>query len=215
MKFPTFDLTGKVAMVTGATKGIGYGYSLGLANAGADIVVVSRTPADCDRVVEEIRAMGRDAIAVPTDVTDPSAIKEMVRKAVDKFGKIDILVNNAGSAVTTKAEDLDMADWDRVVDIDLRAHFMVSQEVGKVMIRQKYGKIINTLSVYAFVGGKRVIPYLAAKGGLAQVTKGLAMEWAKYNINVNGIVPGYVVTPINEKNLKIKRFMTALSVRFR
>ena len=202
MQFPTFDLTGKVALVTGATKGIGHGLTLGLANAGANMVVVSRTAADCEKTCEEIRAMGREAIALPTDVSDYDSVQTMVQKAVEHYGHIDILVNNAGSAVTKKAEDLTMADWDRVVGLDLRAAFMVAQAVGKVMIQQKGGRIINITSVYGYGGGKLVLPYLAAKGGLAQVTNGLAMEWAKHNINVNALVPGYVITPINAKEFE-------------
>ena len=174
MKFPTFDLTGQVALVTGATKNIGHALALGLANAGADIVVVGRTVSECESTAEEIRAMGRRALAVPTDVTDQSAINAMVDKAMAEFGRIDILMNNAGAAITKKAEDLTMEEWDRVVNVDLRGAFMVAQAVGKVMIRQNYGRIINTISVYGYVGGKLVLPYLAAKGGLAQVTKAVA-----------------------------------------
>lgn len=201
MNIPTFDLTGKTALVTGATKGLGYGMALGLAQAGADIVVVSRTPADCERVAGEIRAMGRRAIALPTDVTDQPAVEKLVQDTVAQFGGIDILVNNAGSAITKRAEDLTMADWDRVIGIDLRAAFMVAQAVGRVMIGQKHGKIINIASIFGLVADKQVLPYLAAKGGVVQMTKGLAMEWAKHNIQVNAVAPGYVITPMNEKDL--------------
>lgn len=201
MKIPTFDLTGRVALVTGATKGLGYGMAIGLAQAGANIVVVSRTPADCDKVAEEIKSMGRDALAVPTDVTNQAAVQTLVDRAEAYFGKIDILVNNAGSAITKKAENLSMEDWDRVIGVDLRAAFMVAQAVGKAMIKQNGGKIINTASIFGLVADKQVLPYLAAKGGLLQMTKGLALEWAKYNINVNAVAPGYVITPMNEKDL--------------
>jgi NAD(P)-dependent dehydrogenase (short-subunit alcohol dehydrogenase family) len=202
VKIPTFDLNNKVAIVTGATKGLGYGMALGLAQAGANVVVVSRTAADCDKVADEIKAMGRDALAMPTDVTNQSAIQALVDGAVKKFGRIDILVNNAGSAITKKAEDLTMEDWDRVTGIDLRAVFMVAQAVGKIMIEQQSGKIINIASIFGLVGDKQVLPYLAAKGGVIQMTKGLALEWAKYNIQVNAVAPGYVVTPMNEKDLR-------------
>lgn len=210
MKFPTFDLTGQVALVTGATKNIGHALALGLANAGADIVVVGRTVSECESTAEEIRAMGRRALAVPTDVTDQGAINAMVDKAMAEFGRIDILMNNAGAAITKKAEDLTMEEWDRVVNVDLRGAFMVAQAVGKVMIRQNYGRIINTISVYGYVGGKLVLPYLAAKGGLAQVTKGLAMEWARYNINVNALVPGYIVTEINKKEFENEKVYNSI-----
>ena len=202
MNFPTFDLTGKVAVVTGATKNIGHALALGFANAGADVVVVGRTVSECESTAEKIRAMGRRALAVPTDVTNQEAVEKMVKAAVAEFGHIDILMNNAGAAITKKAEDITMAEWDRVVDVDLRGAFMVAQACGKVMIKQNSGRIINTISVYGYVGGKMVLPYLAAKGGLAQVTKGLAMEWARYNINVNALVPGYIVTEINKKEFE-------------
>ena len=135
MKFPTFDLTGQVALVTGATKNIGHALALGLANAGADIVVVGRTVSECESTAEEIRAMGRRALAVPTDVTDQSAINAMVDKAMAEFGRIDILMNNAGAAITKKAEDLTMEEWDRVVNVDLRGAFMVAQAVGSTTPR--------------------------------------------------------------------------------
>ena len=210
MKFPTFDLTGKVALVTGSTQGIGRAVALGMANAGADVVVVGRSVDNCNAVAGEIRDMGRRALAVPTDITDQAAVQRMVDAAVAEFGHIDVLVNNAGSAVTRKAEELTMEEWDYVTDVDLRSAFMVAQAVGKVMIRQNGGRIINTVSVYGYVGGKLVLPYLAAKGGLAQVTKGLAMEWAKYNINVNAFVPGYIRTPMNDKELENEKVYNSI-----
>ena len=210
MNFPTFDLTGKTAIVTGSTRGIGRALALGLANAGADVAVVGRSVADCHAVAEETRSMGRCAIPVPTDITDPAAIQALVDPVLERFGHIDILVNNAGSAVTKKAEELTMEDWDFVVGVDLRSAFMVAQAVGKVMIRQQGGRIINTTSVYGYVGGKLVLPYLAAKGGLAQITKGLALEWAKYNINVNALVPGYIRTPINASELENEKVYNSI-----
>jgi NAD(P)-dependent dehydrogenase (short-subunit alcohol dehydrogenase family) len=211
MKFPTFDLSGRTALVTGATQGIGNALALGLANAGANVIVVSRRPDACEATVKEIKEMGVDALAVPTDVTDYDAVQRMTETAVNKFDKIDILVNNAGSAVTKKAEDLTMEEWDRVVDIDLRAAFMVAQSVGRVMIKQQGGRIINIVSVYGYVGSKLVLPYVAAKGGLAQMTKGLALEWAKHNINVNAFVPGYIITPINKKEFEDEKIHRAIT----
>lgn len=198
---PDFDLTGKTALVTGATKGLGYGMAHGLAKAGADLVIVSRTPADCERVAGEIKSTGRDAIARPTDVTDQAAVQKLVESSVEHYGKIDILVNNAGTAITKRAEDLTLEDWDRVIGVDLRASFIVAQAVGRQMIQQNHGKIINIASIFGLIGDKMVLPYLAAKGGVLQMTKGLALEWAKYNINVNAVAPGYVITPMNEKDI--------------
>ncbi|MCI9577797.1 MAG: glucose 1-dehydrogenase [Oscillibacter sp.] len=210
MEFPTFDLKGKTALVTGATRSIGKALALGLANAGADVVVVGRTKDACANTAEEIRAMGRRALAVPADVTDQAAVEAMVEQAEVAFGRIDILINNAGAAVTRAAEDVTMEEWDRVVNVDLRGAFMVAQAVGRVMIRQRSGRIINTVSVYGYTGGKLVIPYAAAKGGLAMVTKSLALEWARYNINVNALVPGYIVTEINQKEFENEKVYNSI-----
>ncbi|MDK2823954.1 MAG: hypothetical protein PWQ67_768 [Clostridia bacterium] len=211
MKIPTFDLTNKVAIVTGATKGLGYGMALALAQAGANIVVVSRTPADCDRVAFEIKSMGRDALALPTDVSNPESINNLVNKTLEKYEKIDILVNNAGTAITKKAEDLTEENWDHVMNINLKGVFMLTQAVGRVMIDQQKGKIINIASIFGFVGDKSVLPYLVSKGGVLQLTRGLALEWARYNIQVNAVAPGYVMTPMNEKELndeKVYNYIT-------
>jgi len=206
-----FDLTGRVAIVTGATKGLGHGMAIALAQAGADIVVVSRTPADCEKVAAEIAALGRRALAAPTDVSSSEGIQKLVDLTVNTFGKIDILVNNAGTAVTAPAETLSAEDWDRVVDTNLKGVFLLAKAVGRVMIQQKSGKIINIASMFGLVGDKNVLPYLASKGGVIQLTKGLALEWAKHNIQVNAVAPGYVLTPINEKEMsqeKIYNYIT-------
>jgi len=211
MQIPTFDLTGKTAIVTGATKGLGYGFSMALANAGADIVVVSRTKVDCENVAAEIRALGRKALACPTDVSQKDSLEKLVETVLNQFGKIDILVNNAGVAVTEKAEKLEEKDWDWVMDVNLKSVFLLSQLVGRAMIEQKSGKIINVSSMLGLVGDKAVLPYLASKGGVIQLTRGLALEWARYNIQVNAIAPGYVITSINEKEFadeKVYKYIT-------
>jgi len=194
-----FDLTGKVAIVTGSTKGLGHGMAVALANAGANIVVVSRTPAECEQVAKEIAELGVETLSAPTDVSKPENIQGLVDKVIAKFGKIDILVNNAGTAVTKPAEQLTIEDWDRVVDVNLKGVFLMAQAVGREMIKQKSGKIINIASMFGLVGDKNVLPYLASKGGVVQLTRGLALEWTKYNIQVNAVAPGYVKTPINAK----------------
>lgn len=195
------DLSGKAAIVTGSTKGLGYGMAIGLAKAGADIVVVSRSQADCDRVAAEITTMGRRAIGVSTDVGNLEQIQRLVDKTVSELGRIDILVNNAGTAVTKRAEELTEADWDRVVDVNLKGVFFCAQIVGRQMIKQKRGKIINVASIFGLVGDRAVVPYCASKGGVIQLTRVLALEWAKHNIQVNALAPGYVKTPMNEKEL--------------
>lgn len=198
-----FDLTGKSAIVTGATKGLGHGMAVALANAGANVVIVSRNQGDCDRVAAEIAAAsGVKTLACACDVSKPASIKALMDATLEKFGVIDILVNNAGVAVTKNAEDLTEEDWDYVLNINLKGVFMLSQAVGRVMIEQKHGRIINIASMFGLVGDKRILPYLASKGGVIQLTKGLALEWAKHNILVNAIAPGYIVTSINEKEFQ-------------
>lgn len=205
-----FDLTGKTAIVTGATKGLGYSIAMALAECGADIVVVSRNDGDCKRVAEEIKNKGRKSLAHACDVTKKSMIEELVSETIDIFGKIDILINNAGVAVTKPALDLTEDDWDRVINTNLKGVFLATQTVGKRMIEQKNGRIINIASIFGLVGDKNILPYLCSKGGVVQMTRGLALEWAKYNILVNAIAPGYVVTPINEKVLREEKVQNYL-----
>lgn len=205
-----FDLTGKVAIVTGATKGLGHGMAVALAKAGANIVVVSRTEADCIKVAAEIEALGVKALANSCDVTNMESINTLVKNAVDKFGRIDILVNNAGTAVTKPAVELSEKDWDSVMDINLKSVFFLAQAVGKQMITQNYGRVINISSMFGLIGDKNILPYLCSKGGVVQLSRGLALEWARYNITVNTVAPGYVVTAINEKEMsdeKVKSYI--------
>lgn len=197
MPSQSMDIRDKVILITGATKGIGYGLVLGLARAGADIVAVSRHQQDCDRVAEEVRGLGRRALAIAADVTRIETLQAMVQETVQEFGRIDVLVNNAGNTLTKKAEELTEADWDSVVNVALKGAFFCAQQVGRQMIAQQRGKIINMASMFGLVGEKYVLPYLAAKGGLVQITKGLALEWARYNIQVNALCPGYVLTELN------------------
>jgi gluconate 5-dehydrogenase len=195
------DLTGRVAVVTGSTKGIGYGLALGLAQRGADLVITSRNQGDCEATAETIRGLGRRALARSCDVTRWGSIEELAGAAVNEFGKVDILVNNAGTAITRPAEQLTEQDWDRVVNVDLKGVFFCSVIFGRQMITQKSGKIVNIASILGLVGDKQVLPYCVAKGGVIQMTKALALEWAKHNIQVNALCPGYIKTPMNEADL--------------
>jgi NAD(P)-dependent dehydrogenase (short-subunit alcohol dehydrogenase family) len=192
-----FALSGRTAIVTGSTKGIGRAIAEGFARAGASVVIVSRNQADCDAVAASLRELGADSVGVAADVTKLGDIETITRTALHRFGKIDILVNNAGGAITKRAVDITEEDWDRVVDLDLKSVFFCSQIVGRDMIRQNRGKIINIASVLGLVGEKLVLPYCAAKGGVIQMTRALALEWAKHNIQVNAVCPGYVLTAIN------------------
>jgi NAD(P)-dependent dehydrogenase (short-subunit alcohol dehydrogenase family) len=205
-----FDLTEKVAIVTGATKGLGQAMAVTLAKAGANIVVVSRHQEECDLAAEEIKALGVDALGCACDVSKHDMIEALVSKAIDTFGRIDILVNNAGTAVTIPSKDVTENDWDKVLNVNLKGVFFLTQAVGKEMIKQKYGRIVNIASMFGLVGDKNVLPYLVSKGGVIQMTRGLALEWAKYNIMVNAVAPGYVITSINEKELnddKVRRYI--------
>jgi len=205
------DLNGKVAIVTGATKGLGYGMALKLANHGANIVVASRTVEDCRKVADEIESIGNEVLSCPTDVSKKIQVDKLVESTVEKFGKIDILVNNAGVGITKLAKDLTEEEWDNVVDIDLKGVFLVAQSVSKVMIKQNSGNIINIASLGGIISSSRLIPYMAAKAGVIHMTKGLAVEWAKYNIRVNGVAPGYVLTPLTEKVVNNKKTYKALT----
>lgn len=187
-----FDLSGRVAVVTGANTGIGQGIALALAAAGADIAAVGRTPAQ--ETVEKVRALGRRAEIVSADLSTIAPVDRVVDEAVDKLGGLDILVNNAG--IIRRADSLDFteADWDAVVDTNLKSVFFLCQAAAKHMVGQGRGKIINIASMLTFQGGIRVPSYTASKSGIGGLTKLLANEWAAKGINVNAIAPGYIAT---------------------
>lgn len=192
-----FDLTGQVAVITGANTGIGQGIALALAAAGADIAAVGRTPAE--ETVRKVRDLGRRAEIVSADLSTIEPVQRVVDEAVDKLGKIDILVNNAG--IIRRADSLDFTeeDWDAVVDTNLKSVFFLCQSAGKVMVRRfgetgERGRIINIASMLTFQGGIRVPSYTASKSGIGGLTKLLANEWAAKGVNVNAIAPGYIAT---------------------
>jgi 2-deoxy-D-gluconate 3-dehydrogenase len=187
-----FDLSGRVAVVTGANTGIGQGIALALAAAGADIAAVGRTPAE--ETVEKARALGRRAEIIAADLSTIEPVNRIVDEVVDKLGGLDILVNNAG--IIRRADSLDFTeeDWDAVVDTNLKSVFFLCQAAGKHMVAQGRGKIINIASMLTFQGGIRVPSYTASKSGIGGLTKLLANEWAAKGINVNAIAPGYIAT---------------------
>lgn len=189
-----FKLDGKVALVTGAAQGLGQGMALALAEAGADIASLDRV--GCEGTCESVRALGRKYCESVVDLRAASVddLRTVVARIVNELGRIDILVNNAGTIRRTPAIDFSEADWDDVLQINLKAAFFLSQAVGRVMIAQGGGKIINTASMLSFQGGILVPSYTASKSGLAGLTRALANEWAKHNINVNAIAPGYMAT---------------------
>jgi 2-deoxy-D-gluconate 3-dehydrogenase len=187
-----FDLTGKSAVVTGGSTGLGKGMSVGLAAAGADLVLVDHVP--CDETAAEIRAIGRNVVSVVADLGRMESIAQVTERAIKEFGKIDILVNNAGIIRRTPAIDYTEKDWDDVLAINAKTVFFLSQAAGRDMMKRKYGKIVNIASLLAFQGGILVPSYSASKGAVAQVTKALANEWAQHGININAIAPGYMAT---------------------
>lgn len=187
-----FDLTGKVAVVTGANTGIGQGIALALAQAGADIAAVGRTPAA--DTVEQVRALGRRAEIVSADLSSIEPVQRVVDETLDKLGGLDILVNNAGIIRRADSLDFSEADWDAVIDTNLKSVFFLCQAAGRHMAAQGRGKIVNIASMLSFQGGIRVPSYTASKSGVAGLTKLLACEWAARGINVNAIAPGYIAT---------------------
>lgn len=193
-----WDLSGKVAIVTGATRGLGRAMADALAGAGANIVVTSRSPADCEKVAAEIERLGVRALPVPGDVSKKENIERLVGRTLEEFGTIDILVNNAGTAVTKSALDITEEDWDQVLNVNLKAVFFLAQAVGREMVKRGKGKIINIASMLGLVGDVAVLPYCVSKGGVLQMTRALALEWARYGVTVNAVAPGYVITSMNE-----------------
>ncbi len=188
-----FDLTGKVALVTGGAVGLGGGISLGLAKAGADVAIV--TSNDRSREVQQqIEAMGRKVHTIVANLMDESALEGIVQETLSVFGKIDILVNNSGIVRRTPAADHAASDWHDVLNLNLNAAFFLSQLVGREMIKQGSGKIINIASMLSFQGGINVPGYTASKHAIAGVTKALANEWASKGVQVNAIAPGYMST---------------------
>jgi NAD(P)-dependent dehydrogenase (short-subunit alcohol dehydrogenase family) len=201
-----FDLSEKIAVVTGAGRGLGYEISLALARYGAHVVACSRTESELETVAEKIKAMGRQALPIRMDVSDIRSIRPMVERAVEAFGRIDILVNNAGINRPQQAEDVTEDNWDQVMNTNLKGLFFCAQAVGRVMISQKKGKIINISSDAGTVAIPGRAAYCASKGGVNLVSKVLAIEWAPHHINVNAIAPAFIETPLTEPMLKDPAF---------
>jgi 2-dehydro-3-deoxy-D-gluconate 5-dehydrogenase len=187
-----FDLTGRVAIITGANTGIGQALAIALAEAGADIALVGRSPAD--ETAEEIHSAGRRAAMIRADLSTIAPVQEVVDRTVSEFGRLDILINNAGIIRRADALEFTEEDWDAVIDTNLKSVFFLSQAAARHMVTAGGGKIINIASLLSFQGGIRVPSYTASKSGVAGLTKLLANEWAPRGINVNAIAPGYIAT---------------------
>jgi len=197
-EYNPFSLDDKIAIVTGATSGIGRAISISLAKFGANIVIVGRDLTRAEKVSKEIKELGRETLIVKADVTKRDDVQAIVNNALSKFGRIDILVNSAGIAkIEGPAEDLSESDWDETIAVNLKGTFLCCQAAGRVMIKQNGGKIINIASTDGVVGVPHEAAYCASKGGVIALTKALAVEWAKYNICVNAIVPCETETPMH------------------
>ncbi|UCH22855.1 MAG: glucose 1-dehydrogenase [Deltaproteobacteria bacterium] len=194
-----FDLTGKVAIITGGNRGIGFAIARGLATAGASVVLANRTADEGRKAAGSLKAEGLQAMAVQTDVSEKSSVSNLVKNVIDEFNQIDILVNSAGVIQRGPVEDFTEEQWDHIININLKGLFLCCQMFGQEMIKRKKGKIINISSnVSEIIQPGRVV-YAVSKAGVSHLTRGLALEWAKYNINVNAIGPGPTITELNKK----------------
>lgn len=206
MNYPKFDLNGQVALVTGAARGLGNAIALALANAGADVALGLRDVNTGGELVREIEAMGRKALPLQMDVTDLSQVRQAVKGVVDRFGRIDILVNNVGVAPGNLAEAVREEDFDLTLAVNLKGTFFVSQEVGRLMIKQNYGRIINLGSQAGFVALPGEAVYCMTKAAISHLTKCLAVEWGRYNITVNTVAPTWITTPGTDNALSDPAF---------
>lgn len=196
-----FDLSGRVAIVTGGSVGLGRQIAEALAEMGANLVLCARKKERCEQAAEELKKLGVDAVALACDVKNPVNIQDVVNAAVGRFGRIDILVNNAGTSWGAPVEDMRLEHWNKVIETNLTGTFLCSQAVGKIMQQQKRGKIINMASVAGLNGAStdlQAIGYHASKGGVISFTKDLACKWATHNIQVNAIAPGWFPTHMSE-----------------
>src|SRR5579872_3039052 len=208
-----FDLTGRVAIVTGTSRGLGQQFARTLANAGADLVLTSRNRGSLSNFEAEIKALGRRAISLELDVRNQQSIEQMAGAAVDEFGCIDILVNNAGCNIRKPALDVTWDDWNTILDTNLRGSFFVAQAVARRMIPRGYGRIINIGSVTSVAGYAGLGPYGASRGGIRQLTMSLADDWGKYGITVNCLAPGWFRTDQNKVLYEDQEWVEYLSDR--
>jgi NAD(P)-dependent dehydrogenase (short-subunit alcohol dehydrogenase family) len=211
-----FDLSGRAAVVVGGTSGIGRAIALGLADAGADVVVTGRRAQLCDQVAGEIEGRGRRSLRVSADVADQAALERVRDASLDAFGKVDILVCAAGTTKRTPTLEMDPADWQRIMETNVTGVLRSCQVFGREMVKRGYGRIITIASLSSFVGLFEVAAYVASKSAVAGLTRALAVEWAPYGVNVNAIAPGVFRTDLNTALLDSPRgqeFLTRTPMR--
>lgn len=207
-----FSLEGRTAIVTGGARGLGAGMAKGLGGAGAKVVIADVCEEkDASEIMKELKSMGVAAAFVQTDVSSFASVEKMTEKTVSLFGKVDILVNNAGVGIVGPALKVDEALWNKTIDVNLKGVMQCCQSVGKHMVNQKYGRIINIASYWASTGNPGGLAYSASKAGVTAMTRVLAVEWGPYNITVNAIAPGYIRTEMNKwitGNPRIHSYLT-------
>jgi len=191
-----FSLQGKVAVVIGASRGLGQGMAKALAEAGADLVPVARTISSLEKLADEVKKLGRKCLPLKVDVSNLSEIRSLMDKVVGTFGRIDILVNSQGTQARKPAMEMTEQDWDGLMAVNLKSVYFSCQAAARHMIKQGKGKIINVASLTSVLGLANITIYGASKGGVASLTKGLAVEWASHHINVNAVLPGYFITEL-------------------
>jgi len=202
-----FNLKNKVALVTGASRGIGKAVAIGLAKAGANLVICSHA-SSLDKTINTIKTIGVGVLGVKADVSKKSDVNDMVKQAIDSFKRVDILVNNAAVYINKDVKDFGEEEWDFIIDTNLKGYFLCAQAVGREMIKQKSGKIINITSIGSLSAMPDTAVYCASKAGIIGLTKGLAVDWAKHNINVNAVAPGDVVTEVNREQHPDQEYIT-------
>lgn len=190
-------LDGRVALVTGASRGLGRAMAVALGEAGADLALLARSAADLEATADAVRALGRRAVAIPTDVQVPEAVDAAVARVVETLGAVDILVNNSGVAVVKPLVETRPDEWRQVLETNLTGAYNCCHAVAPSMIARRHGKVINVASILASRGLPGYAAYAASKGGLVALTRVLAVEWARHNVQVNAIAPGWFVTPMN------------------
>lgn len=191
------DLHGRVAVITGGGRGLGFGLASGLAHFGADIVVAGRDPASLADAAQQVTRAGRRCLTVPTDVRDVAQCRALIHRTVAEFGSVDILVNNAGAGARAAAEDVTEEDWDQVLDTNLKGMFFCAQAAARAMIPRRHGRIVNVASIFGAAAFPGSVAYSTSKGGVIQLTRTLAVAWAAHGLTVNAVGPAFIDSPLN------------------